>query len=54
MSVACLHDLWLGHFVRSSLRRDVNSSPPPLHKACVYPQLDIKGSQYLLQGKRLY
>jgi hypothetical protein len=47
MSVACLYDLWLGHFARSSLRRDVVFSPRFLHNAvrvCVYPQLDIKGA----------
>jgi hypothetical protein len=44
MSDACLHGLWLDHFARSSLRRDVASSSPFLHKACVYPQLDIKGA----------
>ena len=35
MPVACLYGLWLGHFARSSLRRDVAFSPPSLHKACV-------------------
>jgi hypothetical protein len=44
MSVACLHELWLGHFARSPLRRDVAFSPLFLHHACVYPQLDIKGA----------
>jgi hypothetical protein len=51
MSVACLHDLWLRHFARSSLRRDVAFSPPSLHKACVYPQLDIKGASIFGAGK---
>jgi hypothetical protein len=54
MSVACLHDLWLGHFARSSLRRDVTISPPFLHKAVRVSTTGHQGSQCLLQGKGVY
>ena len=52
MSVACLHRLWRGHFLRSSLRRDVAFSPPFLHKAVRVSTTGHQGSQYLLQGRR--
>jgi hypothetical protein len=55
MSVACLYDLWLGHFTRSPLRRDVAFSPRFLmHKAVRVSTTGHQGSQYLLQGKRIY
>jgi hypothetical protein len=57
MSVAghvCMYDLWLGHFARSSLRRDVAFSPRFfLHKAVRVSTTGHQGSQYLLQGKRI-
>jgi hypothetical protein len=37
MLAVYLHGLWLGNFVRSSLRRDVAFSPPFLQKRCLYP-----------------
>jgi hypothetical protein len=52
MSVACLYDLWLGHFARSPLRRDVAFSPRFLHKVVRVSTTGHQGgSQYLLQGK---
>jgi hypothetical protein len=48
MSVACLHDLWLG------LQRDVAFSPRFLHKAVRVSTTGQQGSQYLLQEKRTY
>jgi hypothetical protein len=54
MPVACLYGLWLGHFVRSSLRRDVASLPRFLHKAVRVSTTGHQGGQYLLQGKRTY
>jgi hypothetical protein len=54
MSVACLYDLWLGHFARSSLRRDVAFSPCFLHNAVRVSTTGHQGSQYLLHGKRIY
>ena len=44
MSVACLHRLWRGHFLRSFLRRDVAFSPPFLHKAVRVSTTGIKGA----------
>jgi hypothetical protein len=54
MSVACLHDLWLGHFARSSLQRDVAFSPPFVHKAVRVSTTGHQGSQYLLCRERGY
>jgi hypothetical protein len=54
MSVACLYDLWLGHFARSSLRRDVAFSPRFLHNAVRVSTTGHQGSQYLLHGKKIY
>jgi hypothetical protein len=44
MSAAYLHDLWLCNLARSPLWCEVAFSPSFLQKACLYPQLDIKGT----------
>jgi hypothetical protein len=49
-----MYDLWLGHFARSSLRRDVAFSPRFLHNAVRVSTTGHQGSQYLLHGKRIY
>jgi hypothetical protein len=51
MSVACLHGLWLGNFIRSPLRCQVAFSPSFLQERCVYPQLDIKGASICCRGR---
>jgi hypothetical protein len=54
MSVAFLCGLWLGHFARSSLRREVAFSPHFLHNAVRVSTTGHQGSKYLLNGKRIY
>jgi hypothetical protein len=47
--------LAFGHFARSPcLRRDVAFSPRFLHRAVRVSTTGHQGSQYLLQGKRIY
>jgi hypothetical protein len=50
MLAAYLHGLWLC-LVRSSFRCEVAFSPSSLQKACLYPQLHIKGASICCRGR---